>query len=183
MKITDCNVTELDSKKSEAEFKRLDNLWYNKILDKIFPHGIYVYRASHMLFRPWKILDYTWDEVRYAWQRVFRGWDDTVAWSLDWYLAKMIPVWLKELKKNRHGLPGTIFEDKDLDEIGNSTPEGEIRAEIKWNDILDKIIHGFEVYAELEHLVFTDLKEYEKDKEAFEEGFDLFRKYFGNFWD
>lgn len=163
--------------------ERLDNLWYNKILDKIFPHGIYGYRASHMLIRPWKILDYSWDEVRYAWQRVFRGWDDRIVWSIDWYLARMLPQWLKQLKQTQWGVPGVMLDGMEMEKGGNPMPESELRAKLRWDDILDQIIEGFESYAELEHLVMTDLPEYKADKEKFEKGFDLFRQYFGCFWD
>lgn len=63
--------------------------------------------------------------LRWAWQRVYRGWDDRVIWNLDWYLAKMLPIWLRQLKAQKHGVP------MGLDSAG-------------WDAVLDDVIAGFE---------------------------------------
>src|ERR1035437_3650281 len=90
-------------------------------IDKLFNQkSIAGYRASYSILHPWKIVDYCWREVTYAWQRAFRGWDDTVIWSIDSYLAEKIPVWLMELKKDKCGIPGQFIHpvDEYVDENG-----------------------------------------------------------------
>ena len=61
-------------------------------LDHRFPNGLCGYRITYALTHPWKIFEKYLREIKYAWQRIFKGWDNRVIWSIDFYLAKMIPV-------------------------------------------------------------------------------------------
>ena len=158
-------------------------------VDKFFKDkSIAGYRPSHAIFHPWKIVDYCWCEVIYAWQRAFRGWDDTVIWSIDYYLAEKIPIWLMELKKDKSGVPGQFITTADeyIDEHGVQcvSEEGMKRAEKEYDDILDKISVGFLAYKNVSDCKFdyNSPEEIAANKQ-FEEGFDLFKKYFGTFWD
>jgi len=74
-------------------------------------------------------------ELKWAAQRVYRGWDDRVIWSIDMYLAKMLPIWLRKQKEQKLGIPPLVLHGDEID-IEES--------EKAWNDILDKMIEGFE---------------------------------------
>ena len=84
-----------------------------------------IYKFSYYIFHPWKIIEEFYYKIKYFLQRGFRGWDDTILWSIDYYLAEMMPIWLKKFKKNLHWHPAELTEEK-------------------WDEILDKIIAGFE---------------------------------------
>lgn len=150
--------------------------------DKWFPHGIGGYRATYAITHPWVILSDWRREIKYAWQRVFRGWDDTVPWSVDHYLAKNIPLWLKKIKTNKCGTPMMMFKDTDFSGENYEIPEdiAEIRRK-EYEDILDKVILGFESYIENENCY--DVKKNEELMEKFNEGMELFVKYYSTFWD
>jgi hypothetical protein len=152
------------------------------IFDKIFPKGIGRYGAKYAIFHPWVVLEDWCYEIKYAWQRVFRKWDDTVPWSVDYYLAEMIPQWLKRIKDNKQGIPAVMFHEEDcLDENYNvSESTMELRRK-EYDEILDAIILGFESYIEMQDL-------YDKEKikpleENFDNGMELFVKYYRTLWD
>jgi hypothetical protein len=190
MKIIDTDGTEL----TETTFEEWDKEWKKEHpvafwIDTLIKNkGIAGYRGSYAILHPWVMLDYAFREVKYAFQRAFRGWDDTVIWSIDYHLAEMIPVWLMELKKYKGGVPQEFIhkEDEYVDEHGIWTvsKEGMQKAEAEYDAVLDIIMAGFNAYKDLSDCKF----DYGSPKEAeatriYEEGFDLFRKYFGTFWD
>jgi hypothetical protein len=157
-------------------------------IDKLFKDkGIAGYRPSYSILHPWKIMDYYIREAKYAWQRAFRGWDDTVIWSIDYYLAEKLPIWLMELKKNKTGVPSMFIipSDEYIDEgIPCVSKEGMKRAEKEYDDILDKISVGFLAYKDVSDCKFDYNSPEEKAaNKQFEDAFDLFKKYFGTFWD
>jgi hypothetical protein len=135
------------------------------------------YSLKYSLTHPWIWLREFYWSLKYAWQRAFRGWDDTVIWGIDYYLAEYIPIWLKALKETKRGTPAACFNDDELQ--GDAiTPEAEERAIKHWNEILDKIIAGFEAAYQMEEWKHTD------DLQAqFDEGFKLFHEYFFSLWD
>lgn len=101
---------------------------------------------------------------RYAKQLKENGFSDTETWSLDSTISKFIIPRLKRFKEVSNGFPGDI----------------DMTAE-KWSIILDKIIFAFEF-----HLVADD---WSNNKEGFdveyakyEEGMQLFAKWFGHLW-
>lgn len=140
---------------------------------------------------------YTW--IKHFIQRGSRGFADCDCWSIDSYLCEIIPNMLRQLKRNTHGYPANLTEEK-------------------WNEILDKIIAGFEAGKRLQNmdnwemnegneLVTTPHEENphlariswtnpwseeqikhfreldEKDEKAFDEGMGLFVKFFFSLWD
>lgn len=144
--------------------------------------GIFGWNYKYLLTHPWKIIPEITRHIKYAWQRVFRGWDDTVPWSVDFYLAEEIPLWLDVLKKNKHGVPMMMFHDDDFDENDNwSTKRGidELRRK-EYEDILTEIQEGF--YAYIRKCNYEKTNE-EEDKKKFDRGMELFVKYFETFWD
>lgn len=155
--------------------------WYEKIIDKMFNGNLANYRPWYSITHPWVIIRYWRSEVEWAWQRVFRGWDDRVVWSIDYYLATNIPSWMRALK-NSAGTPVDMFAEFDYDENYNYSKEDTAKAEQKWNSILEQVASGFESYIELQNYYKEDV--YQKELiSKYETGFDLFRKHFGNFWD
>jgi len=141
------------------------------------------------------IIDYT----KCLWQRAFRGYSHRNIWSIDYYLTKIIPLMIKQLKEDTHGYPG----GEDI----NSLEE--------WQKILDKMILGFEAAKRIQEtknwvendnnemytipskdggreIKFTNpwsdeqVKEFKRlddlDFETFNEGMELFGKYFFNLW-
>jgi hypothetical protein len=157
----------------------IDHLFKNK--------AIGYYRASYSITHPWTMVHYGWNQVRYAWQRVFRGWDETVIWSIDYHLAEMIPVWLMKLKEEKQGVPTMLFKEGDeyTDENGclTFTDAAMERAEKEYNAILDKIALGFQSWIKMDSEDDWKSPEYFQHETEFNEGFDLFKKYFGTFWD
>ena len=101
--------------------------------------------------------DSIWRPVKWAWQRLTRGWDDRIIWSIDYYLARMLPIWLSCLKEVQHGYPDQ-FEDSR-----------------KWNEILDVIIGGFESAKQIQDHSFSawDLL-VEQERERYGRELDIF---------
>jgi hypothetical protein len=134
----------------------------------------------------------------YEWIRCFvqrgkQGYCYRDVWSIDYYLMEIIPPMIKQLKKTTHGFPADSTEEK-------------------WNEILDNIILGFEAGKRLADgenwamnkdtkmkvdssgkIEFTNpwseeqIKHFreldEKDKKIFDEGMELFVKFFFSLWD
>jgi len=151
-------------------------------LDRKFPKGIFHYRTTHALMRPWIIFRGVIDELTWAWQRVFRGWDDRVVWGLDMYLAEMIPKWLALLKDEGFGVPVSMFEDGDFDENYNPTEEATNRAVAKYNEILDDISLGFKCYATGDLWDISNPNQ-EFMKSNFDHAFQLLHEHFSILYD
>lgn len=82
----------------------------------------------------------TYRRFKWAWQRVWRGWDDSMVYSLDYWLSETMPQMINELRKHK-GYPGMMLTD----EIAK-LPQDEIDKVCmsKWNSILNDIVSGFE---------------------------------------
>ncbi len=85
--------------------------------------------------------------IKWAWQRLTRGWDDRVIWSIDIYLARMLPIWLQVLKDDKMGVPSKLCT--------KSVEDGAVL----WDDILDKIIKGFLAAQRIQEFDFPIWKE------------------------
>jgi hypothetical protein len=169
----------------EYTLEELEEDWKksHNFLDDLFPSGIAGYRPLYTLTHPWIIPSYIFREIKWAWQRTFRGWDDKLVWSIDFYLATNIPQWLRELKKDKHGIPSMLLEDSDWDESKFNYMPGAFEKKVAvYDDILDQIILGFESYIKIEELRWDD-PERKVLEEKYNIGFDLFRKYFSTLWD
>jgi hypothetical protein len=175
------------------ELKNDDLAWNKKHpillwIDHLFKDkAIGYYRPSYSITHPWTMVKYGWNQMRYAWQRVFRGWDETVIWSIDYHLAEMIPVWLMKLKEEKQGVPSMLFGEGDdyVDENGvlTITDAAMERAEKEYNAILDKIALGFTAWIKMDSEDDWKSPEYFQHETEFNEALDLFKKYFGTFWD
>lgn len=160
--------------KAEDKKKNFRN-WFNKL----FPNGFGSYNSYYVLTHPWYIAEEYSRQIKWAWQRVFRGWDDRVIWSIDGHIAKYLPIWLRELKNDKCGVSSMMFKEEDyIDENYNVSDETmEIRRK-EYNDILEEIAQGFEVY--YKDNWFTEDSD---DYKIFNNSFDLLKKYFGTLWD
>lgn len=151
----------------------------NYLNDK-FPNGILDYGPYWLLTHPWLALKPILRNTKYAWQRVYRGWDDRAIWSIDFYLSKIIPEMLKELKERKAGVPGNILNDEDFDKELFMVPDDALdRAMLRWDTILDEIIEGFEEYYNAQ---ISGDNFYTEKSEKFNKAWDNFRKYFQNLW-
>jgi hypothetical protein len=166
----------------EMEWKKEHPFQY--FLDEKVLHNktISGHRGSYALTHPWIIIEDIYHEVRYAFQRAFRGWDDRVIWSIDYYLADILPVWLMELKKKKQGIPSVFFTEEELSSSEGLTDDAMARAGKEYDDVLDKMALGFKSYNDKENCDYNSEEEKMHIKN-FEEGFDLFRKYFDTLWD
>jgi len=167
---------------AEDEKKNIRN-WINNHLPVIYGHN-----PAWVLTHPWELVEDGWREVKWAWQRVFRGWDDRVCWSIDGYLADMIPLWMRRLQKVAHGYPSTLYDDVTgigTDILAIPAHRDEDPNMQKWINILEEIAVGFEAYRETEENKWTSVwyPAQEERLAKFEKGFDLFRKYFPDLWD
>lgn len=90
--------------------------------------------------------------IIHAYQRLFRGWDDSAIWSIDYYLAEMMPIWLEELKKKSKGAP-TLYlpQDKLMEDMTDDDTDA---AQKRWFEDIDIIIRGFIAYKKMEDIDF-----------------------------
>lgn len=170
--------------KWEQEFRKNHPIRY-WIDTRMFKNkGIFGMRTSYVLSHPWKIIEEFFREIKWAYQRIFRGWDDRVIWSIDYYLSEVIPQWMDTLKKEKRGIPIEMFNPDDWDKKNSCYKDGtEDIASEKWDKILEDIRNGFLANKKIhDDDLWTNKPEYDKLNDVFNEGFDLFKKYFGNLW-
>lgn len=103
-------------------------------------------------------------EIKWAWQRVFRGWDDTVVWSIDMHLNVMLPQWLRVLRDNGMGVPCGM-------------------SETEWHDILNRMIAGFEAGKRLDEWKWSDNDEWKQLESQLDEALKLLVEYYRALWD
>ena len=110
------------------------------------------------------ILTFRW--MKWSWQRAFRGYADCDYWSIDYYFYVTIVPLLKILRKNRHGYPTNITDEK-------------------WDSILGKIIEAFEAANRVVDLEYENniVEEMKKDESIFFKDGKLFIKHFFGLWD
>jgi len=180
-------LTEDTFEKWDREWKKEHPIrnWVDKTLFR--GHRIGDYSASYALLNPWKLVEDCGREIKWAWQRVFRGWDDRISWSIDYYLDENLPLWLERLIKYKQGVPSDMFKDEDYVE---GSPNYELKPEAmeirskEFDDILQKIADGFRIHRKLMDLDFDyQSPEWLDAEKQFSEAFDLFKKHYGSLWD
>lgn len=159
-------------KKKEDEDKTYETL--EELFSDMEKHKPRWYKFAY--YKTKRVIEDSLAEIKFAWQRVFRGWDDRAEWSLDHYLAKLIPEVLHMMLKINRGYPVSLYPEGTNFE--NVPKEVDDACKKKWKEILIKIIEGFEEYRESECLLSSD-----NELKKFNEGFDLFKKYYQNLWD
>jgi len=94
-------------------------------------------------------------------QRGFRGYSDEDVWSVDWYLASIIPPMLRDVAKYSVSYHPTLESMKE------------------WQEILHRIADGFEKYRTDCVEINERTKEDEKEWKIVQK---KFFKYFGAYW-
>jgi len=97
----------------------------------------------------WRDLRY---ELKYAWQRAKRGYDDSLTWSFDEEIKKLIVTGLLELAANHRGVPDfdgkggfDSYKDLSADEANALT---DVRSEA-WSSVLNALADDF--YESMKH--------------------------------
>ena len=176
--------------------KNINTPWYERV-------WYFVYYPVYRFFY-WGI----WDHIKpsnfkHWYQRARYGYSYRDCWSIDWYLADIIPKMINQLKGNLHGVPSDIAdkyvaEDKHDIDMTHATAE--------WESILDKIVNTFKLEHEILDCTLYDCKNKKeenkmkelmkeecwddgcrimtkKEKTSRDEGWKLLREHFGNLWD
>ena len=146
--------------------------WYNK----------YFVIPFHTLIRA--IKDFP-SEVKWFYQRGSRGWSDRSAWSIDtWLVDNLIPM-LERLKRDKHGIPASMYRKKDLFEIGHSTDEADVLAEERWDNIMNEILYGLKCAKKIQNSDY-DYNDEELTKrltKSSKRSFELIGKHLFHLWD
>jgi hypothetical protein len=108
-----------------------------------------------------KNLSYLMRWVKDFFHRGLYGYAESDVWNMDNYLLRILPPMLYQLKKETHGYPAHLTAEQ-------------------WDEILDKMIEGFESYRMAEDRdSVIDSKEHKKLTKSLE----LLKKHFLNLWD
>lgn len=187
------------------------------LFDRDAPDPWYSRAYWFLRFYPKKLWDAPGDAYRHAkWfiQRGRRGWADCDTWSLDYYLNSWMPAALRHLKAHKHGTPMSVFPTgpEYTKDCGNPTEEAEAIAIARWDEIMDKMIAGFEASERINDSLYEkELGDYpmrrpdglsrdawekvgndrfaasrlleERDEKIMEEGLALFAKHYHSLWD
>ena len=124
----------------------------------------FIYRNAYR-FNPWYIIK----QIKYFCQRRIRGFSDDQLWCLDCTIIRFI---LPRLKRFRDLGPPNSFPQEC------SSPE-------EWEEILGKMIIALEIANDGGYplLYPKDCTIAEERVQAFQEGWELFHKYFFSLWD
>lgn len=114
--------------------------------------------------------------IKYFIQRGVRGYSDEDTWDAHYYLCKIIPPMVRNIKENSIGCPSDLYdESKKNDECW------------RWEEVLESIAQGFEAAIDLSFMKYMEFKDgkmqsnEERRKnlvKKYEEGISLFHDYF-----
>ncbi len=125
-----------------------------------------------------RIFEFIFDSfygIKLAYQRAFKNYDDRMIGDIDFYLMKIIPSLITELRKQKPGLSSDLFYGLEMDDHDGYSEEDEKIAQERYDVILDKIIEGFKAYEEMNYGRGYNNQEL---KDKFDEGFELLHKWF-----
>ena len=107
----------------------------------------YVERKIPWFSKLWPSAYY--NPVKWFVQRGSRGWADRDVWSVDQYLARIIPEMLERLKSRKNSIPPILhdLQGNVIYEMTSETSDETFEnARRLWNHRLDEIIEAFRVY-------------------------------------
>jgi len=150
-------------------------------------HGLADYRGSYALTHPWVIVEYGFRQLKYGWQRLFNGYDERIPWSIDYYLDRMLPLWIERLKETKQGVPMCMFKDEDFipDSPNSEMVEGALeKREAEFDAILQQIADGFRMHTRILDYEFEYGSDEEREaRQIFNTAFYLFMKHYESLWD
>lgn len=172
-------------READEDFKKRHPIahWVDSVLfgDK----GLFGYAPHYSLTHPHVVFMDAMRQIKWAYQRVFRGWDDKVCWSIDYWLDSIMPDILLQYKQTNHGTSMFCYED-DTDFSDMSDEESE-RAIKKWNYIIDQMIAGFMASRQSDDIEFINKEQYDKEWKRLEnlrkKGMKLFVEHYHDLWD
>lgn len=68
-------------------------------------YNAFGYRASYYVKRPHRFIREIWWILKHFWQRGTRGWSDVDVFSLDYYIAEIMPQMLRALAQDNISTP------------------------------------------------------------------------------
>ena len=150
---------------------------------KVFYTSEFMKSFKRLISLRYRIMSYLPDKYRnlkYRIQRFKRGYSTRDCWSIDYFLADILPKMLKQLRENSSGCPGDLYDNKKKDNQCH-----------KWDKVLIEMEEGFKSAEEILNIDFMkdgDTTKQWKAKEKilykkFDKGMKLFNKYFFNLWD
>ena len=175
--------------------KKKNKKWKIKFHPEFWKSAEKLFSNSPRFLIPRKLNDWKY-EIKWAWQRVLRGYDDTAVWDFHHHISEQFPKILRDLKEIQHGCPGELYDKK-------AKKNKECH---KWEDILEKMANGFDAARKLDNNEYMkeiklkkprkdmfdkdsytdykfDKKCYNKLNKEFEEGIELFKKWYFSLWD
>lgn len=162
--IVDNFKTFSSAKEMMEEFEK-NKKWYRTLL-----------RLEYLIFEDILNPRMIYKRTKWLLQRIFRGYDDTVTWSLDYTIAKFVLPRLKLFKKEIQkykSVPGIFqhtgdYNDDDFD-----------KEFILWLSYIDKMILSFELIVKDD---WKDIDMYEENQKKIKEGLELFAIFFQSLW-
>lgn len=124
--------------------------------------------------------------IKTIWERALYGWDRTAVWSLDWWICDIMPEILEDLKMNKTGVPGYMFDILRNGDIDTSE-KGWEKARKKYDGYLDEMIEGFRAGKRIIEIggdvPYDEWKFQEKDDwKKFHRAMILFHEHFFSLW-
>jgi hypothetical protein len=152
-------------------------------------YGLFGWNYLHLMTHPWLLPKEWWYHTKWFLQRGWRGWADCDAWSIDYYISRIVLEMMEAQYVDSMGIPGVLFVEQDLDQDGNPTKEACDRRHAEWLAILSDIREGFRAHRAIQDFDFWDssdvsgsLVEQKELQSIADRGLQLFAKYFGSLW-
>lgn len=124
--------------------------------------GLFGWNYRYLLSHPWKIVEESYYHAKWFVQRGYRGYSDSDAWDLGYYLAGWMPSALLRLEKNKLGHPCGM------------TRKG-------WDTRLRIMREGFEAAAAIGDT--PDIKECRRLERRMNKGLEMFQRHYLSLWD
>jgi hypothetical protein len=131
-------------------------------LDDLFDPGPWYvetyWSVRRTIRRIWEFPGDTYRQTKWFIQRGRCGWADCDTWSLDYYLNGWMPAALRHPKEHKHGTPMSMFPTGPewIDENGNPTKAAHDVAIRRWDEVLGKMIAGFEASRRINDGMYED---------------------------
>ena len=144
----------------------------------------------------WITLDDMKYTIKWGFQRMFRGYDDPMVWSYWSENAKLNIKIIKHLRKIHCGYPIILLNKKEEKQWNlrwnKDSKKLDINYNKRWNDILDKMIKGWEAVLKEDDVFLKTKEKYDHAKseikrkellKIFNDGMTLYTKFYRSLWD